>query len=982
MKARIGLCTWRPLVGAAVVSALAIAVSVQGSPRVGGERDKGSGKSQASRVVTGPSAHINSAIAQGPGASITLQPVAPPAGSPNPYTAADITGAKVTLTHGSPRVFLEFQLQNFGAMTTWQCAVDSTGYKGANAVCGSGSGGADLVPAVEPCTTNNACQMAFRGNLSAGASNCTAGFCDACFQDYSDAQWIMTGATGIYACSFPPGNLNWGCGTTPLGGTPTEFGPSYGGTLVLDIPAGAKGLYTIGWDMVGTIMQDVDGNPIPVVNANAGQIDIPCGNCCFGVGTPTDGCVNNLSKTECDAQPAAAIFTAGGACVNPPTADGCCACLTNSDCNDGDACTTDVCNSCVCSNTPKTTWDQIAECCDSATGAETTLGCADQCEAAVCSLPGNHGSAGCNARTGLACNDNNPCTYSDLCGAAPYPNCHGIDANTVVCTTSADCELTTGVPYNCVNGLCECKLEPDLTITLIPGGKGFDPECYDTPEKIVGSVFVGASSSPISGAQIALTYDPSCLEYVSIDGAASFPDLVSGPSVDPAAGTIFLAVGVGFGGAMVNGNVAIADFSFRKIGTCNSCEICFTDINPYHTYLADNEGQRIGVVGHCSDPIRANNSVVLTVPPTITVNADCNVPSAVVTWDAPSATDSCGNSTVICRGSFEDGSPLARATAEGGGELPIGKSSFCCYSVSDYCGKQVGCPPNTNCKDGNDADTQPDGCWTVTVDDQTSMDITIGLSPGTQVAGTELTRCIKFTLYSNCDIVNPLHFSDDVTFGGLYEYLGKSTGKVKIPGNYNWSCITAQDQLHTLRSCYTFGAGDCAGGQLKSNFKGDPRLGGNWLIAGNLDGWKKDDPTANPSLDVIDILDYGTFVFQYGKNYALTDSNAPNTPCGTVGPNADINGDSIVDGADYAYLSNNFLTSSKQCCCGPQTAGVNPVTEISVAQLRAMGLGDLAVADLNGDGMLNMADMAAFDQGVRPTKTTPTKDGSRSSGSR
>jgi hypothetical protein len=62
MKASNGLCTWRPLVGAAMVGALAFAVGVQGSPRVGGERDKG--KSQASRVVAGPSAHINSATPQ------------------------------------------------------------------------------------------------------------------------------------------------------------------------------------------------------------------------------------------------------------------------------------------------------------------------------------------------------------------------------------------------------------------------------------------------------------------------------------------------------------------------------------------------------------------------------------------------------------------------------------------------------------------------------------------------------------------------------------------------------------------------------------------------------------------------------------------------------------------------------------------------------------------------------------------------------
>jgi hypothetical protein len=292
----------------------------------------------------------------------------------------------------------------------------------------------------------------------------------------------------------------------------------------------------------------------------------------------------------------------------------------------------------------------------------------------------------------------------------------------------------------------------------------------------------------------------------------------------------------------------------------------------------------------------------------------------------------------------------------------------------------VGCPPDTSCVDLDD-NGKPDGCWTVTVNDETSLDILVGLSPTSQSKpGDNLTRCISFTLYSNC-IQEPLTFSDDVTFGGLFQFVGKSKGKIKIPGSGQFDCITAQDKLHTLRACYTFGEDDCEGGQLNASFSGDPRLGGNWLIGGNLDGWKKDIEGANPSLDVIDILDWGTFASQY-----LTDYGSGDTPCGTTGlghgdlagPNADINGDGTVDLDDYAFISSNFLVNSKQCCCGPQAASAIAVTEISVAQLRADGLGELAAGDLNSDGLLNLADMAAFDQGVRPTTKTSVKGGSRS----
>jgi hypothetical protein len=662
-----------------------------------------------------------------------------------------------------------------------------------------------------------------------------------------------------------------------------------------------------------------------------------------------------------------ALFTAGGTCQNPPTADGCCACLTNADCNDSDACTNDVCNNCVCSNVPVASWDQATECCDAATGAQVTIASPDQCLAAACSLPGNRGTLLLTDKTGQPCDDSNPCTTADTCldGAG---SCTGTDINTIACTTPADCP--NGLP--CEGGFCKCTLTPDLTIVVDVGGKGFDPTCYNDNEKITGVVHVAAATSPINGGEFALTYDPTCLEFVSIGGLAPYTDTVYGPVVDEAAGTIFIAVGVGFGvGNGPPGNVDMLGFSFNKIGTCNVCNICFTNVNPRHTYLTDDKGQRITVTPHCSGDIRANNDVELNVPGNIITNVDCDRPTAIETWDPPTATDSCGTSTVTCSGyHFETGVTYGENQVLHGGTFPVGNSTFCCQAVSDYCGKVVGCVAGTpGCTDG---------CWTVKVNDETSLDITVGLSPTSQSKpGDNLIRCIKFTLFSNC-IEAPLVFSDDVTFGGMFNFVGKYTGKIKIPGSGQWDCITAQDQLHTLRSCYTFGPGDCVNGQLNASFSGDPKLGGNWLIGGNLDGWKKDVPNSQPSLDVIDILDYGTFVSQYLISYGFT-----NTPCGTPGPNADINGDGVVDLDDYAFVSMNFLTSSKQCCCGPQTAtAVNPVTEISVAQLRAMGLGDLAVADLNGDGLLNLADMAAFDQGVRPTKTTPTKGGTRPSGTR
>ena len=83
---------------------------------------------------------------------------------------------------------------------------------------------------------------------------------------------------------------------------------------------------------------------------------------------------------------------------------------------------------------------------------------------------------------------------------------------------------------------------------------------------------------------------------------------------------------------------------------------------------------------------------------------------------------------------------------------------------------------------------------------------------------------------------------------------------------------------------------------------------------------------------------------------------------------ADINADGLVDAIDFSIIQMNFLMASKNTCC-PDEAQPVPFTEISVKQLRMMGLGDLVVADLNGDGLLNVDDMEAYQQGVTPVDT-------------
>jgi hypothetical protein len=394
-----------------------------------------------------------------------------------------------------------------------------------------------------------------------------------------------------------------------------------------------------------------------------------------------------------------------------------------------------------------------------------------------------------------------------------------------------------------------------------------------------------------------------------------------------------------------------------------------------HSYLVDDDGQAVNIEGKCKE-LSGKGDLALNIPGNIKTNFDCDKPTALLTWDPPAAKFSCGDANLSCRGAHESGVSYGKNTpfVMGGGVFPQGASSFCCYAFAkDKCGQDIGCPGSAH--DCGQQLGKPEGCWTVQVNDETSMDIDIGLEPPITTSNRDgtLTRCIEFCLYANCS-EEPLCFTDFVTFGGIYNFTGKSQGKIKIPGKGQWDCITAQDQLHSLRSC-AFANSDppglyCDGSQLVADFTGDPDLGGNWLIGGNLDAWKKDEPKA--SHNVVDITDWGTFASQYGICYA------DKSPDCHDGPHADINGDGCVTAADYQFIIRNFLTSSKNCCCqGDAASAPTPLAEVSVDELRQMGMGELAVGDLNGDGLLNAQDMDAFMQGARPTKTSSDRKGGK-----
>jgi len=510
-------------------------------------------------------------------------------------------------------------------------------------------------------------------------------------------------------------------------------------------------------------------------------------------------------------------------------------------------------------------------------------------------------------------------------------------------------------PEDCPRGYCDI----------------FPANCFYAGEKVSAVVHIGSAAEPINGGQFLIEYDPSCVEFNSIACLPPYVTTVYGPIAG--AGTIFIACGVDPFGKTDGplGNVDIIALGFAMIGECNNCFLDFGgDLppgdpgsnNPYNTYLVDAGGYKVPVETQPKE-ISEFGDLELTIPPNVDTNSDCDVPAAVVTWDSPSASFSCGDANLECRGAHESGKGIPQTVVYNGGLLMQGANSFCCYAwAKDKCEQTAGCAGDTNNCPGA-TDGKPDGCWTVNISDETSMDIHVQLEP--PLVDRDIERCIEFCLYGPCTDV-PYCFQENVQFGGQFNYIGKANGKIKVPKG-KWGCITAQDQLHSLRSC---DLPDCIDGQLVARFKGDPTYGGNWLIMGNIDAWKKAIPEEDPSLDVIDILDFGKFIAAWGTCYEDRKYGCHE------GLHADIDGDGCVGPSDYNFIVRNFLVSSKDCCCGPAAADLPPaLAEVSIEELRQMGQGDLAVADLNGDGVLNAQDMDAFTQGARPAKAIDRKGG-------
>lgn len=781
-----------------------------------------------------------------------------------------------------------------------------------------------------------------------------------------------------------------GCGAIDPGAGPNRLTYGIGGTLITTVPANAAGTFTIDYvaDINKTFMNDQDARLITGHTTIPGKLRIKTGSCCTNLGPGTSLCTPNVSELQCNGLPTTNthVFRNGAGC--PPLGPDCPACTGNADCRDGycanngnpcklasaatdcpgstcspDACTDNICTNFVCSN--PLLYNPQTQCCKPSDGSTTLINDDDPCTGDSCTP--STGVVTHAPLSGNACDDGFACTTPDVCVAGV---CVGTDVNTITCASNAECPLGE---CNTTTSLCECSESTPLCVEFqdkfcdnsvttkcqddtdcSQGGHCIGDigvaNCYNDGDTVNATVQMGAGSECVSGGQFLIDYDCNCLDLRSIGPCAGsiFTNVIQS-EVDRTACKIFYAVTSNPTSQAVEctpGPAPLACLTFTKKVDCDGCSVCLISENPKNTMLSNEHGYRTPLANcGCSKPVRSNGKITLTTPPGASVNADCAHTYATVNWNTASATDTCdGALQVSCVAQHDGGLPISGLIATGG-RVPQGKSFFSC-TATNSCGDS-----RTN-------------VWTVKVSDQQTLDVEVQLCPVVNTSAI-IHRAITFCLYADCSSEAEC-VCNVIDFGGPYNFPGHGTGNLKKVDKNNYLCITAQDCLHTLRSVADV---ECVGNHMVGIFKGPTEVGGNCLIGGNLDGCK--DGATYGDKNTINILDFGKFMAELaaGNNYE------PNgdTTCTTAQPHGDINADGVVDALDYAFIVDHFLENSKGLCCAAPGAAdsipeSNPITEISVKELRAMGQGELAVADLNKDGMLNLDDMAAYMQGVQPTQ--------------
>ena len=458
-------------------------------------------------------------------------------------------------------------------------------------------------------------------------------------------------------------------------------------------------------------------------------------------------------------------------------------------------------------------------------------------------------------------------------------------------------------------------------------------------------VTVGLNGDAVNGVagQFILNYDTSKLSLDSANG--DHYSLVSGSALDlelyesnnAQTGVYSLALGTssGTGNAELSGGFVTLTFTCQADFCATSNLVTFSSSggsssglsNAAAAFITLNAATNLGSVTR--DTVAPS---LVGVPAGVSYWADANGSNAAaVSITAPTGSDSCDGSVDVT---------YARSHGSGLSSFAAGQVTTITWTATDDC--------------GNTATS------TTTVDVSADSLALVSAAQGGAFAASEaFTRGLRAEFAKSGASDSDTQTITLTPAGSGASSRSEGSVTVYASGATNWAdgCARVSDPLHTLRRAISVTSSNSAssfgGRSYNSRFLVDASASASdYLVVGNAN-----------SDTVIDILDFSTFVAQRGSNLAV------NTTASTIGPHTDFNASGQANNADLSFLAVNFFQVDESC--GGSYNGAAPMERIAVRQLRRMGLGSQAIADINNDGWVDSTDIALLMQGVEPGSKRP-----------
>jgi len=442
------------------------------------------------------------------------------------------------------------------------------------------------------------------------------------------------------------------------------------------------------------------------------------------------------------------------------------------------------------------------------------------------------------------------------------------------------------------------EISPPPGIRLAGPREAGVTSCFSVGNDVFFDVYVDSPPFAVAAGQFAVEYDRTVLDFQGILPGDSPYTLIPVAIVDEAAGTLFWVSSVTGGGTGSSSSSRMARLHFRAIqDDCNGdLQVAF---DPMEEPIVIAAGSGSSTTLPLSNPlpvtIDSSGPVFQGVPASQTIPADAGgTCRGTLTLTTPTASDPC-TATVPVTFTRSDGAATLNAP------WPCGSTTVT-WRATDACGRT------------STATT------TVTVTQTNLVQLAVSYEPIAGVAyAPSMTRCIDLRMGSGATVSQVLTFVN-----------GSATATFEVPfGTY--TCATVDDRLHSLVSRTNVTV-------QGTRWRVDA-IGGDALRNGDLD---------NDNL--VNVVDWSIYVVREGMSMPV------NTNCATTGFHPDFDGSGTVTSSDGLFITTNFLFNGDSPC-GTAGSTQPPLMRIPIDELAAIMGPDAALADLNGDGMVDVQDI-------------------------